>query len=120
MTRNFIRLLKATSQATLISLALLPMTASADEGAVQIIWDCGETKPCIEFKAPPGAAGGQVSSVAGGQVTFVAGGQPQTPQTLIAVPEPTPLILISLGLAVLGFVRHRKVTAELKSVATEK
>jgi hypothetical protein len=57
MTRNFIRLLKVTSQATLISLALLPMTAAA-EGAVQIIWDCGETKPCIKFKDQPGAAGG--------------------------------------------------------------
>ena len=119
MTRNFIRLLKATSQATLISLALLPMTVAA-EGAVQIIWDCGETKPCIEFKDQPGAAGGQVTSVADGQVTFVAGGQPQTPQTLIAIPEPTPLALIGLGLAVLGFVRHRKAKAELKSVATEK
>jgi len=45
MTRNFIRLLKATSQATLISLALLPMTASADERVVQNIWDCG--KPAL-------------------------------------------------------------------------
>jgi hypothetical protein len=119
MTRNFIRLLKVTSQATLISLALLPMTASA-EGVVEIIWDCGEKNPCIEFKAQPGAAGGQVTSVAGGQVAFVAVGQPQTPQTLVAVPEPTPIALFSLGLAVLGFVRHRKAKAELKSVATEK
>ena len=87
------------------------MTAAA-EGAVQIIWDCGETKPCIEFKAQPGAAGGQVA--------FVAVGQPQTPQTLVAVPEPTPLALFSLGLALLGFIRHRKAKAELKSVATEK
>ena len=95
----------------MISLALLPMTAAA-EGAVQIIWDCGETKPCIEFKDQPGAAGGQVTSVADGQL--------QTPQTLIAVPEPTPLALFSLGLALLGFIRHRKAKAELKSVATEK
>ena len=114
MTGTFLRLLKATSLASLVALALIPMTASA-EGEVQfVLWDCGKEQPCRKVILPE-AAGGKSPVVAGAQQL------PGAQQPLVVnIPEPTPLALFGLGLAVLGLVRHRKRKAELKSMATDK
>lgn len=127
MTGTFLRLLKATSLASLVALALIPMTATAEKrecigppDTIPIggIFYSGDSGTCFE---PPGLQenSDQSIKVAGSQPAFVAAaGGPQAQFAII--PEPTPLALFGLGLAVLGLVRHRKRKAELKSMATDK